>query len=110
MLSKKDVILINQEFDAGKFINESSLDYAIDMTRRSKNWLKSAALLVRAILIDHVFEEGNKRTTAAVIMTYLEMNGFHSSPNKVASVVVRILKQNITDTRKIERLIKNAIE
>ena len=109
MLSKKDIIAMNTEFDQGKVVNEGSLDYAIAMTRRSRNWLKAAALLVRAILIDHVFQDGNKRTSAAVIMAYLDFQGFHFDPKKVDEVVVEILEHNITDIRKIERKIKNAI-
>ena len=105
MLSKKDVVAINREFDTGVLVNESSLNYALETTRRSKNWLKSAALLVRAVLVDHVFQEGNKRTAAAIIMTYLEMGNFHFDPNRVNSIVLDILKKNITDVRKIERLI-----
>jgi prophage maintenance system killer protein len=109
MLSKKDIIAMNAEFDQGRVVNESSLDYAIAITHRSKNWLKSAALLVRAILIDHVFQDGNKRTAAGVIMVYLDFQGFHFDPKKVDEAVVRILEENITDIRKIERNIKHAI-
>ena len=64
MLSKKDVIEINREFHSGKIVNEGSLDYAIETTKRSKNWLRSAAYLVRAVLIDHAFEDGNRKKRA----------------------------------------------
>ena len=109
MLSKKDIVLLNREFEGGTVVNEGSLDYAVAMTKRSKNWIKSAAILVRAILIDHVFADGNKRTTAAIIMTYIQMNGFQFEPRKVDEIVVRLLKENTTDVRKIERFIKHAI-
>jgi len=110
MLSKKDVIEINREFHSGKIVNEGSLDYAIETTKRSKNWLKSAAVIVRAILADHVFEDGNKRTAAAVMMAYLDINNLGYNQDKVGETVVRMLKDNVTNLKKIERLIKNAIE
>lgn len=110
MLSKKDIIALNQELHTGRIVNEGSLDYAIETTKRSKNWLKSAATLTRAILIDHVFEDGNKRTAAAVIMVHLEMNNIHYNPDSVNQMIIRILKKNITNMRTIERMIKNVIE
>ncbi len=108
MLSKKDIIAINQELHNGRTMNESSLDYAIDMTKRSKNWLKTAALLTRAILIDHVFEDGNKRTATAVILGCADLAGVACDPDKVNKAVVRIILKNITDVRTIERLIQDA--
>jgi len=108
MLSKKDIIAINQELHNGRIMNESSLDYAISMTKRSKNWLKTAAILARAILVDHVFEDGNKRTATAVILGRADMADVSCDPDKVNKAVVMIILKNITDIRTIERLIKNA--
>ena len=110
MLSKKDLINANRKFHTGKIANESSLDFALANARKTKDWLKAAAFLVRAILIDHAFEDGNKRTAAAVIMAYLEMNNFHYNPDRVSRIVIQMLKKNITDGRKIERMIQNVIE
>lgn len=110
MLSKKDLINANRNFHTGKLVNESSLDFALASARKTKDWLKAVAFLVRAILIDHAFEDGNKRTAAAVIMTYLEMNNLYYNPDRVSKVVIQLLKKNITDTRKIERIIQNVIE
>lgn len=110
MLSKKDVIEINKGFSIGKLMNESSLDYAVKTTARSKNWLQSAAVLTRSILIDHAFEDGNKRTAAAVIMLLMELNKIPLDPEEIPKAVVKILKKNITSIHKIERLIKDAIK
>ena len=35
--------------------------------KKTENWTKALAFLAGAILIDHVFEEGNKRTAALLI-------------------------------------------
>ncbi len=110
MLSKKDIIGINKDHYTGKLSNESSLDFALSQVYRSKNWLKTTAILSRAILIDHVFEDGNKRTTAGVIATIMEMNNMDYNPEKIAQLVVRIAKENITSVKQIEKVIMHARE
>ena len=80
MLSRKDIIEINREFSSGKLMNGGSLDYAIKENERSRNWLRTAAIFTRAILIDHAFEDGNKRTAAAVIMMIMDMNNIWFAP------------------------------
>lgn len=110
LLSKKAIIDINKEFEDGKVINPGSLDYSINIARRTKNWLKALSHIARAILIDHVFEEGNKRTASAVIVTFFEMNSISYNKDKVQQLIVQILKKNITSLREIERLLKNATE
>ena len=44
MLSKKDIISANRNSILEKLSNESSLDYAISLTHRSKNWLRTCAV------------------------------------------------------------------
>lgn len=109
MLSKKDIIGINKELSNGHLINEGSLDYVTKEYARSKNWLKTAAGFTRAILIDHVFEDGNKRTAAAVIMLLMKMNKINFEPEEIPNIIVEILKKNITNIRGIEKCIKNGI-
>lgn len=110
LLSKKAIININEEFENGHVINENSLDYAITTARKSDNWLKSLAIVVRAILIDHVFEEGNKRTAAGVIMIWLEMENLHYDKTRINRLIIMILKKNITSLNEIMELIKNATQ
>ena len=110
LLSKKAIIAINKEFENGVVINDSSLDYAITLAKKSNNWLKSLAMLVRAILIDHVFEEGNKRTAAAVIMAVLEMHEIAYNKDKINKMIVKMLRKNITNLNEIMFLIKNVTE
>ena len=110
MLNKKDVVGINKEFDKGEFINESSLDYAINISKRTNSWIKQLAHLIRAILIDHVFKGGNKRTAAALIATYLNFKGYNHKPEEINKLIIKVLKNNIIDINKIERLIENVIK
>ena len=110
MLSKKDVIEINKQFHLGTISNEGSLDYAIDLVYRSKNWLRVTAILTRAIVVDHVFEDGNKRTAAGVIATIMDLNKINYSPEKIDKVVLTIAKANLTNIKEIEKVIKDARE
>mgnify|MGYP001604642694 CR=1 FL=1 len=98
---------MNKQFDKGRLVNESSLDFAFSNLEQTKDWTKQLAYLTRAILIDHVFEEGNKRTTAALIMVVLEIQKIAYDPQKVDEIIITILKKNIKDTNKIRRLIKD---
>lgn len=109
MLSEKDVIEINKGFHTGKVANGSSLAYAVKTQARSKNWLKTAAVFTRSILIDHAFEDGNKRTAAAAIMLIMELNNLEYKPEEIPRIIIRILKDNITNIREIEGCIKDGI-
>ncbi len=109
MINKEDVIEMNKQFDKGILINESSLDFAFSNIKHTKDWIKQLAYLVRAILIDHAFEEGNKRTASCLIMTILEMQKIAYDEHKVDVIVLEILKKNINDINKIRRIIKYVI-
>jgi len=109
MLSKKDIMGVNKEFSTGMMMNESSLEFAVKTSARSKNWLKTASIFTRAILIDHVFEDGNKRTAAAVIVLLMELNNINFDPEQIPRIIIKILMKNITSITEIERCIKDGI-
>ena len=109
MLSEKDLIAINNRFSNGQVVNPSSLKYTIDFIKKDPSWIKSLAHLTRAILLDHIFEDGNKRTTVAVIAACLDEKGYNLDIDNINSMIVRILRGNITKIEKIERLIENVI-
>ena len=109
MLSKKDLISLNKEFHNGKIANENSLDFVLDQAKRNKDWLKSIAYFARAIILDHLFEDGNKRTAAAVIATCIDMQNLDFDKKKVDDAVLQIAKKNIQSIEEITRLIKDAI-
>ena len=109
-LTKKDIIAINMEFDEGIALNESSLDYAIVISKRTKSWIKQLAHLIRAILLDHIFKDANKRTSAALVGTYAEINGYNPNKEEINKIILKITKNNIKSINEIERLIENAIK
>lgn len=109
MINKEDLIDINKKFDKGIMKNESSLEFALSSLSRTKDWTKQLAYLVRAILIDHVFQEGNKRTIAALIVYFFEEHKVAYDPYKVDRVIVEIVKKNINNLEQIRRKLKDAI-
>ncbi len=109
MLTLKDIVAINTEFHEGKLVDPGSLDFALAYAKRTTNWAKALAYLVRAILIDHVFEDGNKRTAAALILLGAYTNGRTADKDRVARLVVRALKRNVTSIKAYEEMIKDAI-
>jgi prophage maintenance system killer protein len=109
-LTKKDIIALNQQFDTGNMHNEASLDFALSYARRTENWTKALAYIVRAILLDHVFEEGNKRTAALLIKSYAEYEGHDIYDDKMLMLVREIILKNIPDISKIDEMIKDAIK
>jgi len=109
-LTKKDIMALNELFDKASFHNEASLEFALSYAKRSENWTKALAYLTRAILIDHVFEEGNKRTAALLIKTYAECEGHSTYDDKVVKLIKQIILKNITSIARIEDLIKDAIK
>jgi prophage maintenance system killer protein len=110
ILTKKDIIFFNQEFDEGNFNNESSLDFSLNYAKKTENWTKALSLLIRAILIDHVFEEGNKRTTLLLIKTYAEYEEYKIHNDKALRLIKEILLKNITNIKRIEEMLKNVIK
>ncbi|MBI2671235.1 Fic family protein [Candidatus Woesearchaeota archaeon] len=107
MLNEKDLISINSRFSDGNVVNSSSLKYTVNYVGRSSNWIKSLACLIRAILIDHIFEDGNKRTTAAIIAYYLEEKDYNYNIDEINKLIIKVIKKNIKNIEEIERLIEN---
>ena len=108
MFTKEGIIKINTRFESGNVINQSSLDFALSSIK-DKSWMDQVAYLVRAILIDHVFEDGNKRTAAAIIIAYYTEFEIGFDPQKIVNLIVDIILKNITDLNKVKRMIKNAV-
>ena len=109
-LNKKDLIGINHEIGyTGKFHNEDSIDFAMSTAKHKKSWLYELSYIARSLLVDHCFEDGNKRTAIIVMITYFEDNDLDYDKDKLIKIVWNIAKKNITDINKLMRMIKNAI-
>ena len=74
-----------------------------------KDWTTQAAYLVRVVVLDRIFEEGNKRTALAVLLAYFEANKKAYDLYSLEKVIINIINKNITSIENIRRMIKNAI-
>jgi len=109
-IGKKDIIRINAGF-GGTLRNDASLDFAIEMQKNKKlGKYKKLAFIIRAILVDHPFSDGNKRTATFISLNFAEKNSKHVDHQVLTHNIVSIAKQNITNIRDIERRLKNAIK
>jgi death-on-curing family protein len=108
-ISKEDLIRINHGF-GGNLRNESSLDYALDEQKNNKLGIyKKLAYLLRAILVDHPFSDGNKRTAMFLCLSFAEENRKQVDKDLLLEQIVSIAKNNINEMRNIEWRIKNCI-
>lgn len=110
ILTKKDVIAFNQEIgESGELHNESSLDFALQLVKVKRNWVYEASYLLRSLLTDHVFRDGNKRTALLVALYYLQENGKECDKEKLVQLMRQIAKNHITDPVKIARLLYGTV-
>ena len=108
-ISKEDLLRINKGFGGG-LRSDSSIDFALQSQKNKKlGPYKKLAYLWRAILVDHPFTDGNKRTAAFIALSFAEENNKQVNRDLLLHHIVSIAKQNITDLRNIEYRIKNAI-
>ena len=108
-IGKEDLIRINNGF-GGNLISNASIDFAIDKQKDEKiGAYKKLAYLWRAILVDHPFADGNKRTAVFLAFIFAEEHKKQVNNELLLHHAVSIAKNNITNIRKIERRLKNAI-
>ena len=102
MFKEENVITINKLFSNGIVRNQSSLSFALSSIK-NKGSLEQLAHISRAIIVDHVFEDGNKRTTAAIIGAYYAELEIGFSNEKIRKLVLDVSSKNITNIPKIKR-------
>jgi len=108
-ISKEELLRINKGFGSN-LRSDSSLHYVLDKFNNKKLGIyKKMAYLWRAILVDHPFSDGNKRTAAYFAIKFAA--GINKQVNRELLIhhIISIAKQNIHDIRNIERRLKNAI-
>ena len=108
-ISKEELVRINKGF-GGSLRSDSSLDYALEMQDNNKlGDYKKLAYLWRAILVDHPFSDGNKRTAAYASLKFADEFKKQVDRELLIHHITSIAKQNITNIRHIEWRLKNAI-
>ncbi|MBU2104256.1 MAG: Fic family protein [Nanoarchaeota archaeon] len=109
-ISKEDLLRINRGF-GGNLRSESSIDFAFNKIRDSKiGDYKQLAYLLRAILIDHPFSDGNKRTAMFLVFAFAKENDRQVDRDLLIHHLTSIAKKNIQEIRNIEWRLKNAIK
>lgn len=109
-ISKKDILRVNHGF-GGNLRSGSSLDFAIEMQKNKKlGPYKKLAHLWRAILVDHPFSDGNKRTAAFISFVFADEYKKQVDRNLLIHHIISIAKQNINEIKNIEWRLKNAIK
>ncbi len=109
MINENDLVEVNKLFDKGVIVNRNSLKFALSSVQTTKDWIKQLAYIVRAMLIDHVFEEGNKRTSAVVIAHFFEYHNVAYDPYRVDKIIAEIIIDSISNIEQIRRKLKDAI-
>lgn len=105
MVTKKEIVNLNKEL-GGKLVRPSSLDFALDKIKKEKNVYKRNANLIRAIVVDHPFDDMNKSTATIITMREFKRNNIKCKEEPYLRGIRSIAKNNITDLKKIERRLK----
>lgn len=109
-ISKEDLLRVNKGF-GGNLIRDSSIDFAFDKFKNNKlGKYKKLAYLLRAILVDHPFTDGNKRTAVFAVFSFAEEHKKQVDNDLLLHHVISIAKNNIINIRNIEWRLKNAIK
>jgi len=107
---KEDIIRVAKGF-GGNLRNSSSLDYALEKQNNKKlGKYKKLAYLLRAILVDHPFSDGNKKTAMYVAFAFSEENKKKVDIELLKHQILSIASKNLINIRVIEERIKNAIK
>ena len=108
-ISKEDMLRINKGF-GGNLRSDSSLDFAIEMQENIRlGPYKKLAYLWRAILVDHPFSDGNKRTAMFLTLAFANKHNKKVDREILLHQIVSIAKKNITEVRVITDRIKTAL-
>src|SRR3989339_2051470 len=100
-ISKENLLRINQGF-GGNIRSGSSIDYAIDMQKEKRiGEYKKLAYLLRAVLVDHPFSDGNKRTAMFIVFAFAKAKNKEVERDLLIHHLTSIAKKNISEIRNI---------
>lgn len=108
-IRKEDIERIALGF-GGNLRNSSSLGYALDKQENKKLGIyKKLAYLMRAILVDHPFSDGNKKTAAMLAYAFADQYKKVVNHELLKHQMQSIASKNIADIRTIAERLKHAI-
>ena len=104
-ISSKRIIRLNKKF-GGSLLNQNSLDFSVDKSNKEKNIYKSNAYLIRGIIVDHSFLDGNKRTAMTIVSERFSKHKIKCDKEKLTKGFINIAKKNVNSIDKISRRLK----
>jgi prophage maintenance system killer protein len=109
-IRKEDIVRIAKGFN-GNLRNSSSLEFALDKQEDKKfGEYKKLAYILRAILVDHPFSDGNKKTAMFVAFAFVEEFNKKVDDELLKHHILSIASKNLIEIRAIEERMKNAIK
>ena len=109
-ISKENLLRINKGF-GGNLRSDSSINFAIEIQENKKfGSYKKLAYLLRAILVDHPFSDGNKRTATFLALAFTDQEKKQIDRELLIHHIISIASKNITNIKNIEWRLKNAIK
>lgn len=97
-ISKEDIIRINFGF-GGNLRNDASLDFALEMLdNKLLGIYKKLSYLIRAILVDHPFSDGNKRTATYLAFAFANEYKKQIDQDLLVHHILSIASKNIKKT------------
>ncbi len=108
-IRKEDIARIAKGF-GGNLRNSSSLDYALEKQDDKKLGIyKKLSYLLRAILVDHPFSDGNKKTAFFISLAFAEECHKIVNEELLKHQILSIATKNLANIRVIEERIKHAV-
>lgn len=105
MISIEEIREINRRFADGKIIN-NSIYYAIEQ----KSLRDKISHILRSLVIDHTFSDGNKRTAYITTLLIFERSDIHIYKDALTKMIIRIARENIIDIQEIIILVERCIK
>ncbi|MBU0958398.1 MAG: Fic family protein [Nanoarchaeota archaeon] len=105
MVDVNNLIKINKKH-GGVLIDRSNLEFAVDSANKEKDIYKSNAYLIRGVIVNHPFLDGNKSTASEIVLKRFKKEGIKCNREKFSSGLISIAKNNIGSIDKIERRLK----
>jgi prophage maintenance system killer protein len=113
MITIASLKTMNKEIgEEGRLENASALEFAVDQANRLRAdaFYKQLAYVARALLVDHAFVEGNKRTFTYFAAQLLKENKIELDTIrmwKLMDCIYKITTRRITNLEKIRLMLIN---
>ncbi len=102
---KKRIVKLNKGL-GGTLVRPGNLDFASDKFETEKNIYRKNAHLIRAIVVDHPFDDFNKSTATLITLREFKKEGIKCKEESYLRGIRNIAKNNETNINKIEKKLR----